>query len=819
MFKRARLEPLNLYENVPKSSFDHMTQDGERSFMRELMNKDPKKYCEYCVYKIFHFVGIFYKITLHNFVCDFLENQAADYEFCSATIYDADSKHSNFYFIARSKEEYASMEQKMAYRIENLLEKEKEAEIERRNREFEEMASKKPEICKILDGKRRMFNRMKTNFVKQISGMKRSMGYAEQIEELLHRTDKDFKRVRPDFKGDLREIIQTGNYDYNWLKNKSLNPGGVINSLDPDLSDGNKKSWIGKVEKSIAIKRRKLKCANVRRKAKSKSFRNPESTKEKLKKEAEAVFSDVADEYEKITVSSNDKGRRTTIMNTPERKRITQQIANKKAMRTLYKVFSRSVRHKLKKGSKEDLYISSKTVTRESESLNNEGRGGQKLARKIEQMTKKELIADLYKSQTFNYPQRENAFIPREQSQRENYMKKFQRVGRMLRRNELLNQMSKVQSVKSGRRKKKSIRRGKSFRTRTFLDEIVKSNIRSQMKREKIMRINQRIAKRLRTKISKNMPYYNIQNSKSLDTNPNDIKQLERLELIPTIYLRKKLRMKQIGLSSSKWNWKPKQLETFCFDLVDVKDVKEEKIMKLGETHNSRFKNHQRHESADIMRLSENLLGSKSYGLGSTTLALAKDKFSSTAYDSNGASRAVFRTNGSTQPGTATLNTNNTLRAKFKSKENTTLNGFNILGENDIQKIFSNDNEQKIYMDERVNASRASNLHRQTKIPGVLEIGKSKKGKGIGMDLSLSKIVDDEILMKVMDPEERQILNNSLNKKKDCDLFKPKFEGKVMRELQIADIEIGIGKEKVTSAKGFDINDYKSLKDRELEVN
>lgn len=86
------------------------------------------------------------------------------------------------------------------------------------------------------------------------------------------------------------------------------------------------------------------------------------------------------------------------------------------------------------------------------------------------------------------------------------------------------------------------------------------------------------------------MPSLGYRNSKSLDMNLMDVKQLEKLDLIPTIYLKKKLRMKEIGLTTSKWAWKPKQLESVCFDLVNMKNVEEDTIISLGQSYASRFK-------------------------------------------------------------------------------------------------------------------------------------------------------------------------------------------------------------------------------------
>ena len=49
------------------------------------------------------------------------------------------------------------------------------------------------------------------------------------------------------------------------------------------------------------------------------------------------------------------------------------------------------------------------------------------------------------------------------------------------------------------------------------------------------------------------------------ETKLKDLEYLRSLGLIPVKYITQRFRMREIGLDSKKWSWKPNDIESVCF--------------------------------------------------------------------------------------------------------------------------------------------------------------------------------------------------------------------------------------------------------------
>ena len=61
-FERAARETLIILEKIPRASVTYVSQDAEDAFLERLRQKDPKTYCWYILYKVYHFINEMYKI-------------------------------------------------------------------------------------------------------------------------------------------------------------------------------------------------------------------------------------------------------------------------------------------------------------------------------------------------------------------------------------------------------------------------------------------------------------------------------------------------------------------------------------------------------------------------------------------------------------------------------------------------------------------------------------------------------------------------------------------------------------------------------------
>lgn len=48
---------------------------------------------------------------------------------------------------------------------------------------------------------------------------------------------------------------------------------------------------------------------------------------------------------------------------------------------------------------------------------------------------------------------------------------------------------------------------------------------------------------------------------------------LKSVGMIPVNYITQRHRMKEIGLDSKKWKWKPNDIESVCFELVNNEEL------------------------------------------------------------------------------------------------------------------------------------------------------------------------------------------------------------------------------------------------------
>lgn len=797
------------------------------------MDENPKKYAEYCVYKIYHFLKIFHKVTLKHFECIFIENFAGDFELFNAVIYDAESKLENFLHITKKKNENLKLENLMADRIKKLIDSEnqkKEEKIQFKKLSNQEKLiragkdfKKRGQKYRIASGKRRMFNKMKHDFITKIKKYRKENGFEVKFNEIMEQADKDFQRLRPDITPELSRIVASENYDYEWIRRKKLKQKEIIKSLDPEYRKGNKKSWIDKVNRSIIDKRRRLSFDNkgMRKRHRSEIVKPSGSNDEEegLEEDDSKFLQEVYQDIVIVTALPENSFTESSIdpkkyeLNTDERNELKQIRIEKKALKKLYEIFSKNVKHKIKDGSLEAEFLNQRLK-----------QPGQRLKEKDLKMgifseekigkAEKFALKNKIRYKTMNkteYPRRENPFRL-EEDEAKSYIKQVELAAIKKRRERLLLNRNNLRIAQYAQRKKS--RGGKSKRTRTFLDEIVKSNLNSQINKKKILRINEKIAKKVRKNFSKRMHQIGIRTSKSLDLNLMDIKHLEKLELIPTVFLKKKLRMKEIGLSSTKWSWKPKQLESVCFDLVDMKDAEEETILSFGQSRASQFK-HTRENLLAKTNPKANIIKVKDHSLGSTCLDVRRGRFSKTAIGSKMTSGALFRTLGT---GQSEINNQTFLTGSLENEINrrSTLNGFRILDQNEVQKIFRNSTQEKSEMNQRIERKRGSNLNRDYRIPNILkERLKSKTSFATSNQSIYSAVENTEFLKEVLNKEERAILIRSLKHEERVD--KARQEGRVMPALRISDIDIGRSQDKDSRKMNFKLDDYKSLEDYERQ--
>lgn len=202
--------------------------------------------------------------------------------------------------------------------------------------------------------------------------------------------------------------------------------------------------------------------------------------------------------------------------------------------------------------------------------------------------------------------------------------------------------------------------------------------------------------------------------------------------------------------------------------------------------------------------------------MGSTTLNMGKGKFSRTGVDSKLTSGVLFNTLGAGK--NDRYNTIFTTSTDNEVKGRTTMNGFRILDQSEIHKIFRDKNDEKNEKKRRIEVIRDLNLKKNRKTPKIL---RSKRIKNLSKDSlllsnqSISGIDNTEILNDMLDDEEKNILSRTL--KHNEKVKKARKEGKVKGILKLSDIRIGKEK-KLEGGRRFKIEDYKSLRDYSKEV-
>lgn len=70
-YERASVETKIILEKIPRASIVYIPQDVEESFVQNLLEKDPKMYCWYILYKIYHWMFEVYKIRLKKMIAEF----------------------------------------------------------------------------------------------------------------------------------------------------------------------------------------------------------------------------------------------------------------------------------------------------------------------------------------------------------------------------------------------------------------------------------------------------------------------------------------------------------------------------------------------------------------------------------------------------------------------------------------------------------------------------------------------------------------------------------------------------------------------------
>lgn len=85
LLRRAALETRLLMGNVPVISDEFISPQSEIEFQRNLMQKDPKKYCKYLLAKIYHWIRIMHKTVIRRMYGTFFSD-GKDYYFTNCKV-------------------------------------------------------------------------------------------------------------------------------------------------------------------------------------------------------------------------------------------------------------------------------------------------------------------------------------------------------------------------------------------------------------------------------------------------------------------------------------------------------------------------------------------------------------------------------------------------------------------------------------------------------------------------------------------------------------------------------------------------------------
>ena len=273
LFNMALAEPRMLKEELPSASFFYHPPEKEQQFARKLMTNDPEKYCEYTVYKIYHFINLFHKIRLTRFMCEFSENDRGDWELFKALIFDIDTKKETIYPTKNKVTTMVRIEDEVTEKIKELLEQEKKdkevMEAHKDDEEFDDavMSQEEQEAylnkqkqLKRLQGRQKMFEDMKKNFYDQVEKFKEDCvdDSLNIFQTQIKNGDKVYKKLKPEIETALSEIVAAQEYDFEWYKRKFLDPGQVIKVLNPNLDIGKQGNWMKKFEKSMREKKERI---------------------------------------------------------------------------------------------------------------------------------------------------------------------------------------------------------------------------------------------------------------------------------------------------------------------------------------------------------------------------------------------------------------------------------------------------------------------------------------------------------------------------------------------------------------------------------
>lgn len=79
LFERAKFEILFLNGDLPQASEDYIPLGEEEKFEEDLKNASPKKYCQYLLFKIAHFLEVISYVKVNKMIGDFVKDEFGFY--------------------------------------------------------------------------------------------------------------------------------------------------------------------------------------------------------------------------------------------------------------------------------------------------------------------------------------------------------------------------------------------------------------------------------------------------------------------------------------------------------------------------------------------------------------------------------------------------------------------------------------------------------------------------------------------------------------------------------------------------------------------
>ena len=269
---------------------------------------------------------------------------------------------------------------------------------------------------------------------------------------------------------------------------------------------------------------------------------------------------------------------------------VNKQIEKRKQLKYLYTLYSRKVRNRVLP-SDTKIPVELQTIFNKSiQDFNDFSGGDKRLEMSLEDICvnsfdKMKLRREkILKTNPFMYDDSDGVAA---ETIRTNYVDRVERAAQSLknknpgarRRNNAI--LSRIVHERDRGALMARKRQMMSTTNSSFLDNMIRFTYSAEKPKKSKMRNKQKFYNSISQRFSDDIPDIQKKNIHYFESQIRDMKFLEHINLLPTIYLKKKVRMKQIGLRGGKWNWNPQQMESICFELVDTNDLDQMDLVEL----------------------------------------------------------------------------------------------------------------------------------------------------------------------------------------------------------------------------------------------